>query len=48
MTDKAQEVEMLIAKAARAANSGDALRYSQAACNAANAICAIKTSGTIK
>ena len=42
MTDKTKEVEALIAKAASAHDSGDALRFSQAACNAANAMCAVK------
>ena len=43
MLDKIAEVERLIDKAAEAAKSEDALRFSQAACNAANAICALKT-----
>lgn len=42
MTDKSKEVEELIDKAARAGKSEDALRFSQAACNAANAMCAVK------
>jgi hypothetical protein len=41
--DKRSEVEKLIDKAAEAEKSEDALRFSQAACNAANAMCAIKT-----
>lgn len=32
------KVESLIAKAERSQNSSDALKYSQAACNAANAM----------
>ena len=48
MTDKSKEVEMLIDKAAKADKSEDALRFSQAACNAANATCAMKTADTIK
>jgi hypothetical protein len=44
MNDKRQEVEKLIDKAAAADKSEDALRFSQAACNSANAMCAIKTS----
>lgn len=35
-------VETLIQKAASADESGDAMRFSQAACNAANAICALR------
>jgi hypothetical protein len=42
MTDKSKEVEALIDKAAKALDSGDALRFSQAACNAANAMCSVK------
>ena len=42
MTDKSKEVEALIDKASKAEDSGDALRFSQAACNAANAMCAVK------
>jgi hypothetical protein len=48
MNDKIEAVETLIDKAAAAEKSEDALRFSQAACNAANAICAAKTSKTIK
>lgn len=47
MTDKSKEVAELIDKAAKADKSEDALRFSQAACNAANAMCAVKTSETI-
>ena len=42
MTDKNKDVEALIAKAAVADKSEDAMRFSQAACNAANAMCALK------
>lgn len=42
MIDKTKEVEALIDKAAKAQDSGDAIRFSQAACNAANAMCAVK------
>lgn len=42
MTDKNKEIEALIDKAASAEKSEDALRFSQAACNAANAMCAAK------
>lgn len=48
MTDKTKEVESLIDKAAQAEKSEDALRFSQAACNAANAMCSAKSSLTIK
>ena len=43
MNTKTNEIETLIDKAAHADKSEDALRFSQAACNAANAICAVKT-----
>lgn len=48
MTDKSKEVETLIDKAAKAERSEDALRFSQAACNAANAMCAVKSSEIMK
>ncbi len=48
MTDKTKEIETLIDKAAKAEDSGDALRFSQAACNAANAMCALASAATIK
>ena len=34
-------VEVLLKKAAEAKDSGDAMRFSQAACNAANTLCAM-------
>lgn len=37
-TNKRKEVEMLIDKAANADKSEDAMRFSQAACNAASAM----------
>lgn len=40
MSDKTKQVEELIDKAAKADKSDDAVRFSQAACNAANAMCA--------
>lgn len=40
--DKRKEVEVLIDRAAKAEKSEDALRFSQAACNAANAMCSVK------
>ena len=42
MTKQAEKVEKLIEKAALTERSEDALRFSQAACNAANAMCAAK------
>ncbi len=42
------EVEKLIEKAAKADKSEDAMRFSQAACNAANALCSVRTAATIK
>jgi hypothetical protein len=41
------EVKEMITKAAKADKSEDALRFSQAACNAANAMCSLETSKTI-
>lgn len=43
-----KHVEEMITKAAKAEKSDDALKFSQAACNAANAICAVASSKTIK
>ena len=40
--DNSIAVTQLIVKAARADKSEDALRFSQAACNAANAMCALR------
>ena len=42
------EVKELITKAAKAEKSEDAIRFSQAACNAANAMCALASEKTIK
>jgi hypothetical protein len=42
MTDKAAEVHALIDRAAASKNSLEALQFSQAAVNAANALCALK------
>lgn len=42
MTDISTQVNELIAKAADCDDSGDAQRYSQAACNAANALCTME------
>lgn len=38
MENKRAEIEQLVDKAAKADDSGDAMRFSQAACNAANAM----------
>lgn len=43
-----KHVEAMIEKAAKADKSDDALKFSQAACNAANAMCALASSKTIK
>lgn len=45
MTDEVKKdpVEILLQKAVDASDSGDAMRFAQAACNAANAMCAVKT-----
>lgn len=42
-----QEVKEMITKAAKADKSDDALKFSQAACNAANALCALESAKTI-
>lgn len=44
--DKTKEIEALIDKAAQCMKSEDALRFSQAACNVANAMCAAKATAT--
>lgn len=41
MTDMTRHIEELVSKAATAETSDDAMRFSQAACNAANAMCAL-------
>lgn len=41
-------VNELISKAAKADKAEDAMKFSQAACNAANAMCAVASSKTIK
>lgn len=47
-TETKTAVDQLIDKAAKAEKSDDALRFSQAACNAANALCAVASEKTIK
>ena len=46
MADKSQQIEVLIDKAAKAEKSEEALRFSQAACNVANALCAAKNTAS--
>jgi len=41
MIDKTKEIETLIEQAAKSKDSGDAMRFSQAACNAASAMCGV-------
>lgn len=41
MSQSADHVEAMIAKAAQAEKADDAMKFSQAACNAANAMCAL-------
>ena len=43
-----KHVQDMIEKAAKADKSDDALKFSQAACNAANAMCALASEKTIK
>lgn len=40
---KRTEIESLIDKASKTASADEALKFSQAACNAANAMCALQT-----
>ena len=47
-TETKSAVDQLIDKAAKAEKSDDALKFSQAACNAANALCAVASEKTIK
>ena len=43
-----KHVEAMIEKAAKTDKADEALKFSQAACNAANAMCALKSEKTIK
>lgn len=43
MTEMKKHVETLIEQAAKTEDSGDAMRFAQAALNAANAMCALAT-----
>lgn len=45
MSDLRKHAESMIEKAGKAEKSEDALRFSQAALNAANAMCALKAAG---
>lgn len=47
MSDKQKTVEALLNKAAEAKEAHEALHFSQAALNAANALCSLKTADTI-
>lgn len=42
-----QEVKEMITKAAKSDKADDALKFSQAACNAANALCSLESAKTI-
>ena len=46
-TDMTKHVQDLIAKAAKSDKADDALKFSQAACNSANALCALKTAAKL-
>lgn len=48
MTDLAMNVEELIKKAAAADNADGAMKFAQAALNAANAMCSLETSKNLK
>lgn len=48
MTEAKTNVEKLIQKATEADNADTAMKYAQAALNAANAICSIKTAEATK
>lgn len=43
-----KQVEALVKKASEAQTADEAMKFSQAACNAANAMCAVASSKTIK
>ena len=46
--DKKDPVEILLQKAVAAEDSGDAMRFAQAASNAGNALCAVQTEKNLK
>jgi hypothetical protein len=46
MSKVTDQIILLIYKAAESHDSNDALKFSQAACNAANALCALKNAET--
>lgn len=43
MDESRQEIKSLITKAASARDAGDAMKYAQAALNAANALCSLES-----
>ena len=43
-----KQVETLVKKASEAKSADDAMKFAQAACNAANAMCALASEKTIK
>lgn len=45
---ESNEVKKMIEQAAKAEKADDAMKFSQAALNAANALCALKHADTIK
>jgi hypothetical protein len=48
MKELVEAVEALIQKAAKSEKADDALKFSQAACNAANALCSLNHAKDIK
>lgn len=48
MSEMTKQIEELIAKAASAVKSDDAMRFSQAACNAANALATLYHTNQVK
>lgn len=43
-----EQVKALVKKASEAPSADEAMKFAQAACNAANAMCAVASSKTIK
>jgi hypothetical protein len=48
MTDQRQQVETMIKKASETDKADDAMKFSQAALNAANAMCSLETATNLK
>lgn len=48
MSDMKEHVEKMIEKASKADDAGEAMKFSQAAVNAANAMCALKAATQTK